>query len=161
MAFCCRVYNWATFSLLKTNSAGKWEIQKNEVSKKNNQKFCVDNWAIWANMWPSYRPYRGSVTDPTYCTEKAQNNSGQNRPKPLFLQCFRKKSTHTNIRKQKNKNTIIFTFGNITAPLDFDRKLFRFCPPLLMFSLPLAYLTTEQHKNKTITSKKQNNNKQQ
>ena len=66
-----------------------------------------------------------------------------------FLYFWR--SIHTNL---KNKNIISFTFGNITAPFEFTRKVFH------LLALPLAYLTTEQPKktqqqHKTTT---QNNN---
>ena len=46
----------------------------------------------------------------------------------LVFIVFSKKHTYKQ-QKQKKQNTIIFTFGNIIAPFDFDRKLFHFWAP--------------------------------
>ena len=134
---------------------GEWDLKKNK--KTENKSLGSNKWSTSASK--NSRKFVGPLIDlivdhlltlllltpnlkKKQCPELAE--------KPIS-QCFQR-NTATNTKKQKKtKNTIISIIANIIAPFDFDRKLFPlFVPPLfLVFPLPVAHLTTKQHKNKT------------
>ena len=75
---------------------------------------------IWPKIWTTYSAWCGPLID-LLTKLSAPQLKNWNTTNSAFEE-------HTYKPQKKNKNTIIFTFGNATAPFDFTWKLFHFLP---------------------------------